>query len=107
MSKRLFIFAGYDKDCIVDETLLHYLKSLSELGDIVFTMDNSLSDTEASKITSIKNILSVTAVNHGEYDFGSYKRGFQYAKKNIYVCKHLNHFAVHLKIIFISIHFKN
>ena len=82
MSKRLFIFAGYDKDCIVDETLLHYLKSLSELGDIVFTMDNSLSDTEASKIKSIKNILSVTAVNHGEYDFGSYKRGFQYAKKN-------------------------
>lgn len=82
MSKRLFIFAGYDKDCIVDETLLHYLKSLSELGDIVFTMDNSLSDTEASKIKPIKNILSVTAVNHGEYDFGSYKRGFQYAKKN-------------------------
>lgn len=82
MSKRLFIFAGYDKDCIVDKTLLHYLKSLSELGDIIFTMDCNLPDTEVCKIKSIKNILSVTAVNHGEYDFGSYKRGFQYAKKN-------------------------
>ena len=82
MSKRLFIFAGYDKDCIVDATLLHYLQSLSELGDIVFTMDNNLPDTEIAKIKSIKNILSATAANHGEYDFGSYKRGFQYAKKN-------------------------
>jgi rhamnosyltransferase len=82
MSKRLFIFAGYDKDCIVDATLLHYLQSLSELGDIVFTMDNNLPDIEIAKIKSITNILSVTAVNHGEYDFGSYKRGFQYAKKN-------------------------
>ena len=79
MAKRLFIFAGYDKDCIVDETLLHYLRSLSELGDIVFAMDNNLPDSEINKIKSIKNILSATAVNHGEYDFGSYKIGFKYA----------------------------
>lgn len=82
MTKRLFIFAGYDKDCIVDETLLHYLRSLSDLGDIIFVMDNNLPDTEIAKVKSIKNILSVTAVNHGEYDFGSYKRGFQYAVEN-------------------------
>lgn len=82
MAKRLFIFAGYDKDCIVDETLLHYLRSLSELGDIVFAMDNNLPDSEINKIKSIKNILSTTAVNHGEYDFGSYKIGFKYAKRN-------------------------
>ena len=82
MSKRLFIFAGYDKDCIVDETLLHYLKSLSDLGDIIFVTDNNLPDSELGKIKSVKNILSVTAVNHGEYDFGSYKRGFKYAKNN-------------------------
>ncbi len=82
MTKRLFIFAGYDKDCIVDETLLHYLRSLSDLGDIIFVMDNNLPDTEIAKVKSIKNILSVTATKHNEYDFGSYKRGFQYAVEN-------------------------
>ena len=82
MSKRLFIFAGYDKDCIVDATLLHYLRSLSELGDIIFTMDCNLPENEINKVKNIKNVLSVTATNHGEYDFGSYKRGFKYAKKN-------------------------
>lgn len=82
MTKRLFIFAGYDKDCIVDETLLHYLRSLSDLGDIIFVMDNNLPDTEIARVKSIKNILSVTATKHDEYDFGSYKRGFLYAKNN-------------------------
>jgi lipopolysaccharide biosynthesis protein len=81
MTKRLFIFAGYDKDCIADETLLHYLNSLSELGDIIVVMDNNLPDTEITKIKSIKNILSVIATRHDEYDFGSYKRGFQFAQE--------------------------
>jgi hypothetical protein len=33
MVKRLFIFASYDKDNIIDATLLHYLRALSELGE--------------------------------------------------------------------------
>ena len=42
--KRLFLFAGYDRDGIVDDSLLWYLKSLSGLGDIVFVMDNDATD---------------------------------------------------------------
>jgi len=80
MVKRLFIFAGYDKDGIVDNTLLHYLRSLSELGDIIFTMDNDAQDSELNKIREIKNVLYVAAARHGEYDFGSYKRGYFYAR---------------------------
>ena len=32
------------------------------------------------KLKTIKNILHAIATRHGEYDFGSYKRGFQYAR---------------------------
>ena len=80
MTKRLFIFAGYDRDNIVDATLIYYLKSLSELGDIVFTMDNDLSDSELHKISQIPNVLHASAMRHGEYDFGSYKRGYIWAR---------------------------
>ena len=82
MAKRLFIFGGYDKDGIVDGTLLYYLQALSELGDIVFNMDNDASDFELSKIKSIPNMLYVNAKRYGEYDFGSYKRGYAWAKEN-------------------------
>ena len=81
-NKRLFIFAGYDKDKMVDSTLVYYLKSLSELGDIVFTMDNDLPPHELNKITEIPNVLHASAVRHGEYDFGSYKRGYIWARDN-------------------------
>lgn len=81
-NKRLFIFAGYDRDKVVDSTLLYYLKSLSELGDIVFTMDNDLPPHELNKITEIPNVLHASAVRHGEYDFGSYKRGYIWARDN-------------------------
>ena len=80
MTNRLFIFAGYDRDNIVDATLIYYLKSLSELGDIVFTMDNDLSDSELHKISQIPNVLHASAMRHGEYDFGSYKRGYIWAR---------------------------
>lgn len=81
MPKRLFIFAAYDKESIIDETLFYYIKQLSKLGDIIFTMDNDEIDLIAlNKIATLPNILSATAKSHGEYDFGSYKRGYNYAK---------------------------
>lgn len=82
MKNRLFIFASYDRDGIIDETLLYYLRALSELGDIIFTMDNDISSTELDKVKKIPNVISATASRHGEYDFGSYKRGYEYAEKN-------------------------
>lgn len=82
MTKRLFLFAGYDKDCIIDETLLHYLRALSELGDIVFVMDSDTPESEMAKVRSIKNVLHASAVRHNEYDFGSYKRAYQWAANN-------------------------
>ncbi len=82
MAKRLFIFAAYDKDSIVDNTLLYYLGALSKLGDIIFTMDCDAPSDELAKVTEIPNVIHATAMRHGEYDFGSYKRGYQYARDN-------------------------
>lgn len=82
MTRRLFVFGGYDKNNIVDDTLIYYLTALSELGDIVFNMDNSLSDSDLDKVKQISNVLYTKAERHGEYDFGSYKRGFFWAKEN-------------------------
>ncbi len=80
--KRLFIFAGYDKLGIIDESLLYYLHSLSKLGDIVFNMDNEASKEELDKVRAVPNLLHANAVRHGEYDFGSYKRGYVWAEEN-------------------------
>ena len=79
MVKRLFIFAAYDKDAIIDDTLLHYLRSLSVLGDIIFIMDNNAEKSEQKKLKTIKNLIYSETKQHGLYDFGSYNVGFQYA----------------------------
>ncbi len=80
--RRLFLFAGYNKYKFVDHMLLRYLHALSQLGDIVFVMDNELSDEETEKLASIPNMLHIQAQTHGEYDFGSYKRAYQFAARN-------------------------
>lgn len=80
MKKRLFIFAGYDKEGIVDSSLLYYIKALSQIGDVVFHMDNDAAESEVAKIREIPNVLHAAAARHGEHDFGSYKRGFFWAK---------------------------
>lgn len=82
MTKRLFLFAGYDRDGIVDETLTYYLTALSKLGDIVFVMDNDTNDAELKKIKQIPNVLYAHAQRHNEYDFGSYKRAYIWARDN-------------------------
>ena len=82
LTKRLFLFAAYDKDCLIDDTLLYYLEALSKLGDIIFTMDNDTPAKEMAKLDRIPNILHASAQRHGEYDFGSYKRGYIWATDN-------------------------
>lgn len=81
MQKRLFIFASYDKENMIDEALLYYLRALDKLGDIIFTMDNDAPAAELAKVKALPNVIHAAAVRHGEYDFGSYKRGYEYAAK--------------------------
>lgn len=82
MTKRLFLFASYDKNNVVDDTVVHYVKHLSTLGDVIFIMDNNLTISEIKKISELNNVLHASAKQHQEYDFGSYKRGYIWAKDN-------------------------
>ena len=57
MTKRLFLFASYDKNNVIDDTVVHYIKHLSTLGDVIFVMDNYTPPSELKKITDIDNVL--------------------------------------------------
>ena len=82
MPDRLFLFAGYDQDCIIDDAVIYYVKTLSKYGDVILCMDCNCPKKEIDKIK--KYTIHTIASRHGEYDFGSYKRCFQYAtNKNI------------------------
>ena len=75
--KRLFLFAGYDKDGSIDDALIHYVSKLSLLGDVIVCMDSDCDKHQTEKIKQYT--IHTIAKRHGEYDFGSYKRAYQYA----------------------------
>ena len=78
--KRLFLFAAYDKDGIIDDTLIYYIRHLKRYGDVIFCMDCDSNESELAKIKDY--CLHIEAARHGEYDFGSYKRGYIWAREN-------------------------
>lgn len=79
--KRLCIFAHWDRDNIIDDYVIYYLKALKEVCEtIIFVSDCNLKASETDKLDNIADF--VMAQKHGEYDFGSYKRGFLLAKEN-------------------------
>lgn len=75
------IFAHYDKDSIIDDYVIYYLKELKKICEkIIFVSDCNLPDIELAKLNELANFSF--AKRHGEYDFGSYKIGFNIAKEN-------------------------
>ena len=79
-SKRLFLIAGYNTQARVDASLIYMLKQFKPFGDIILVIDSNIPTSELNKISQY--VLYSSATRHGEYDFGSYKRGYEYAKKN-------------------------
>lgn len=78
---RMAVFAHYDKDAQIDDYVVYYLKELKKIASIVvFVSDCNLPDEELQKISEIVD--QCIARRHGEYDFGSYKRGYEYLKKS-------------------------
>jgi len=76
--KRICVFAHWDKDNTIDDYVVYYLNALKEICEkIIFVSDCDLSTEETDKIKNIA--YSIIAKKHGEYDFGSYKRGFLFA----------------------------
>ncbi len=78
--KRLAIYGAFDKYGRIDKADLYYLRGLRDVCDnIIYVADNGLVQGEAEKLRDIA--CYVLAKKHGEYDFGSYKRGIMYAKE--------------------------
>ncbi len=76
--KRLFLFAGYSAKKKINDALIYMLKQLKKCGDIILIVD---SDIPAKELSLVKKFtIYAHAKRHGEYDFGSYKRAYQYAK---------------------------
>ena len=80
MTRRLFLFAAYDAHGIIDNALIYYVRALSKLGDVVLVMDSDADEKQLNKIKPY--VLYANASRHGEYDFGSYKRAYTYARDN-------------------------
>lgn len=79
--KRLAVFASFNKDGLILDYVVYYLKELKKVVDgIIFVTDNPILPTELEKIKDF--IVYAECQRHEEYDFGSYKRGFFWAKKN-------------------------
>ncbi len=81
--KRLILFAHFDKDNIVDDYVIRLLEGFKPHYDrLVFVSDSDLGEEEQDKIRPFGEIAH--AAHHGEYDFGSWKRAFQYVGDDIH-----------------------
>lgn len=79
--KRLAIYAAYDDNGEIDASDLMYIKELKKVADnVIYIADSELKHNEEEKIRDL--VCHIEARKHGEYDFGSYKIGFEYAKNN-------------------------
>lgn len=76
--KRVFLFAAYDPRGGVDDALVQYVRALSKFGRVVLVMDNDAQAGELQKLAPY--VVHSDGARHGEYDFGSYKRAYMYAR---------------------------
>ena len=68
--KRICLFAGYDRDGIIDDYVVYYLKKLAEYADIYYFADCKMKTGELDKLAGF--VKASYAERHGRYDFGSW-----------------------------------
>ncbi len=82
--KNTAIFAAYSKDGTIPDYVITYLKALKEIApNIIYITDNSIKRNEIKKLTPY--IIHLEATRHKEYDWGSYKRGFNWLEEKDYL----------------------
>ena len=78
---KLAIFAHFSPDNTIEDYVIYYLRELKKVvDDIIFVSDCNVVENELEKIK--KYTTKIIAKTHGEYDFGSYKYGYLFAKEN-------------------------
>ena len=82
--KNCAVFAAYSADGTVSDYVIDYLRALKEIApNIVYVTDNPIPESEIAKLRPYVNHL--IARRHGEYDWGSYKRGFAWLKRQNWI----------------------
>ena len=69
-TRRICLFAGFDVDGIIDDTVVAYLRDLSRFADVYYLADCPLEAGELDKLAPYTK--GRWAIRHGRYDFGSY-----------------------------------
>ncbi len=77
-NKKICFFAGYDKDGIIKDYVIYYIKALSEYCDVFYVGDFETSEKELKKLSNIT--IGVIAKRHKKYDFGSWAEAFAHNK---------------------------
>lgn len=76
-SHRAAIFAGFSHNGKIYDADIYYLQELKKVCDLIVVFYDS--PIIPSEVEKIKDIVHYANFNrHNEYDFGSYKRGWQY-----------------------------
>lgn len=70
--RRACLFAGYDPDGLVDDSVVDYLRELSRHADVWYLADCDMRPGQLEKLAGITR--AAWAARHGAYDFGSYAR---------------------------------
>lgn len=82
--KNTAVFAAFSADGSVSDYVITYLKALKEITpNIIYITDNQIKRSEIKKLKPY--ITRLEATRHGEYDWGSYKRGVNWLKENNYL----------------------
>lgn len=75
------VFAAYSADGTVPDYVVSYLKKLKEVSpNIVYVTDNPIRQGDIKKLRPY--VTHLKAARHGEYDWGSYKRGVDWLHQN-------------------------
>ncbi len=83
---RYAVLAGYNADGTIHPYVITYLKGLNEVADgVVYIADSPLKEGEEKKLQGL--VLHTEHNRHEEYDWGSYKRGFNWLKTHGYLDK--------------------
>lgn len=68
--RRACLFAGYDADGVVDDSVVLLLRELARHADVFYLCDGYLPPAELQKLDGV--VAGAWGVRHGAYDFGSY-----------------------------------
>lgn len=80
MRRRVAVFASYSGDGVLPPQVQPYLEGLRPLVErIVVVCDNDLAPDQVARLSGLAD--HVITGRHGEYDFGSYKRGEAWARQ--------------------------